>query len=181
MYYFTVYLSSGCPAKLRNTVDLYFCIHFQTWFHLRGGKLFVIGYKTVTWERSGSAYIQMQVYKTQTIGTTGFYGPERALPSLYLVSMKMVSAYSKVSDNYTKSKTIIHHKCLCYHSAVQTVSQTHSSHPDLCIHSSGAAFQVGAAAGPCQAYHLMKERRWPTEQRRLRDWDSGIIMSPQDK
>lgn len=98
---------------------------------------------------------------------TGSHGPERS------VCMEMDPEYSTVPD-LKKSKTIIQHKYVC-------LSHKRSSHSDLCIHSSSAAFQMGAAVGPCQAYRLMKERWWPEEQRRLRDGDSAVIMSPRDK
>lgn len=58
----------------------------------------MIGYKAVTWARSGAASNQMHVYKNQ-IGTIGSYGPEGGSASLYY----SVSKTLKVRHNYTKS------------------------------------------------------------------------------
>lgn len=67
MHYFTVYLFSGFPAKLGNTV-------YRSWFLQplsnriplkKKKKLVVIGHKVVTWARSGAACNQMHVYKNQ--------------------------------------------------------------------------------------------------------------------
>lgn len=101
MHYFTVYLFSGSAAKLGNTVYPSWFLqplsNMIAFFKKKKKKLVVIGYKAVTWARSGAVCNQMHVYKNQ-IGTIGSYGPEGGSASLYTVSTTL-----KVCHNYTKS------------------------------------------------------------------------------
>lgn len=91
MHYFTVYLFSGSPSKLGNTVyPSWFLQPFSNYDSIKKKKLVVIGYKAVTWARSGAVCNQMHVYKN-LIGTIGSYGPEGGSASLYSVSTTLKS------------------------------------------------------------------------------------------